>query len=735
MKQIKLLILAGICLAAITLPFAGAHEDPRGNPGGEFNPFPSKDGWVVPKKEEGSTGETFVPPSVQIISQDYILYESVYNLIPLIGKKSAVLIDTGPGTTKRRLVADETGIDFIYSYVIPFDTFLLSDWDGIASSVPETDKKAVNKTEEFNPSLNFYFRRLLMTNFVKLAQLSMSIPADNYPSAQLAEYLIEIGQPSLIITQALRQSLAGKKPPKKGLLIPEQIIAECVEKAVDVPALQPASGALTATDCFVTTVNRLIVEELSKDYYYQSHALFARHLRTLGEPAIPYVIEAAKNNAHSLIRRNAVSLLGFYDTPGVRPVLRALLKSPDKVTRNRALLALIDKTDSDIVPFLIETLKTGDDDYFKTLAAYALGQLKDKRAVKPLMDYAGGDPNNTDVLWTVLPALGKIGDNSDEVIKFLNHFVEWKRSPITKTWALLSLMALKDEKAAQQLKLNPSASDPFKSIAPANRYFALKVFGARGGEYIPILLELAKNKSWDTRFRLTALCHIKFGAEHIPQLKDLLEEDKMPAIIKAYALYVLFLLDDPDVCQYAQAIIKQGFSALGKANLRLDGEGLDSVIAMQILGKSKLNTVPLLKDIILAEYNRAAKIKAPQKDIEFLVPTPPVMETAIQELGRIPDAKAGQELVNLLRLEDFPCRAEIAMALKNFGEKPVIEALIKALSDEDGWTRYCAYRSLNKITAKDFNCEWCFDPPKERQSAVKIWEKWWKEEQSRPKGK
>ncbi|MFH1227080.1 MAG: HEAT repeat domain-containing protein [Planctomycetota bacterium] len=717
MKIIRIFLLAVLCLAGIIMPFAWSHESATPAPPDPFG---------------GSQSLPPLPPA-QTISEDYILYDTVYNLIPQIDKKGTVFIDSTSGKSQRRMTPDIPAIDFIYSYIIPFDSFLLSGWEGLTSTAPEADKP-----ETFKPALNLYFRRLLMTNYIKLTQLSPMLK-DNYPEAQLSEYLIEIGQPSLIIIDALRKALAKQKTGKRSS--PGVTVNECVGKAIDVAALQPAPGAITSTDCFVTLINRLIVEELSKDYYYQSYTSFAQHLRALGEQIIPYVIEAAKKNTHSLIRRNAIALLSYYDTPEhpeVRAVLRESLKSPDKVVRNRALLALINKDDTSISPFLIETLKTSDDPFFKTFAAYALGQLREKQAVKPLIDYINSDPNNLDVLWVALPALGKIGDKSAEVIKLLKHFVEWKRPP-TRTWALLSLAALGDQTAVDRMKIGPTQKDPFQRMDPATRYFALKVFKNIGGEYVQLLLDLTKNRNFDTRLRLSSLCHVKLTEKQLPQLRGFVEDEKMTAVIKAYALYGLFLLDDPNICQYAEAVINKAFSGLSKANLRLDGEGMDAVIGMQILGKFKSNKVPVLKDIIAAEYGRSLKMKSPDKDIEFLVPVAPVLETAIQELGKIPVKESTRELVDLLKLEKFPCRATVAMALADVKEEQdrAISALIGILSDEDGWTRYCAYRSLNKLTGKDkdFNCEWYSAAPAERQLVVKTWEKWWKEEQDKQKAK
>ncbi|MCK5579175.1 MAG: HEAT repeat domain-containing protein, partial [Planctomycetes bacterium] len=81
-----------------------------------------------------------------------------------------------------------------------------------------------------------------------------------------------------------------------------------------------------------------------------------------------------------------MALLASYETPEAIETLREILKGKDGVARNRALSALIQHGDKEAGPYLIDCLK-GDDEYFRTYAAYALGVFKDRRAVKPLCEY------------------------------------------------------------------------------------------------------------------------------------------------------------------------------------------------------------------------------------------------------------------------------------------------------------------------------------------------------------
>lgn len=643
-----------------------------------------------------------------------ITYDFLYNLIPpQADKKALPESDTTQAVNFGLHDINKIG-KFPLSYFIPYDLELLNGWNGITQIFP-----GASIPEKSTPALNIYLRQILILTFAQMIYYW-----ENSPETQTTEYLIELGQPTLSAIKIMLNP--GSSTFSK---YSEHInrIATNAQNAIGEPATQPPPEAQMGKTHFETMINRLIVEELGRDYYYPGNNGFANRLNSLGDDVIPYIIDAVKHSPHSLIKRNAVALLGSYENPAATEALREALKGPDKVARNRALAILINRKDSEIVPFLINALKESGDGYFNTFAIYALGVLGDKRAVKPILEYSKIDPNHRDILWAVIPALGRIGDNSEEVMNFLKKVSEQKRGA-TKTLALLSRYALGDKSAFDQLGINPDRH-PLRKVEFPSHYFALKVFQITGEKDVPILLSIINDDfDYDPRFRLAAMFSVKFNEKHISNLRMLIEAPKTPPIQKAYALYNLFLLKDKDISKYAQMVLSQSLSDMKKRELKIQGEGFDTVIALRVLGALKANKESVLKEIIDSMYQNTKLEHNMDKTKIVPVPHPPVIETAITELAHM---NATQELLDLSKLTDLPWRADVMMAFgQTQSDKSVIEVLIKSLFDEDGWIRYCAYCSLNKLTGKDFNCEWVFDPPEKRKIILKEWEKWWKEESS-----
>jgi hypothetical protein len=317
----------------------------------------------------------------------------------------------------------------------------------------------------------------------------------------------------------------------------------------------------------------------------------------------------------------------------------------------------MDKGDKTIVPFLIDTLKNSQDAYFKTMAAFVLGILGDKQCVKPLLDYINTDLNNNEIIWAAVPALGLLGDNSKEVITLLNKIAEMKRGT-TKTLILLSLYALGDEKASAQLNLKPTR-EPLKKIEFPAQYFTLKVLKNKGEKEKPILWAIVNNNYlYDTRLRLSAMFHIKFTENDIPELRLLAENTKIPQVIRAYALYHLFLLRDKDVVRFAAEMINKGLPVLmKKKGWKLEGEGFEIVMALRVLGALNAQNVPSIKNIIPEIEKVIKQEKSIEREKVLPISIAPIMETTISELGLINSKEAVSELTKLLNQKGFslPC--------------------------------------------------------------------------------
>lgn len=702
MRKYLLLIIAIVAIIAICP-----------NRGETHGPGP----WIGPGGTPGPSGGQAAPPP---LSSEGILYDFIVGSIPQIIKEKVA--DTTGTISVNLFDPSKIGIELLNSYVTPFDPYQLT-------SVSSLNLPILNKDDIFKPAMSIYLRQHLI-----LTILQTMVHVESCPEAPAAEYLIEIGQPSLLGAQIagnvspailganwVKDAKAGKR------------LADHVQAAIGTAAPQPPPEGQKPSVQLELMISRLIVEELGKDYYFPGNIDFAPYLRALGEDALPYIAQAAKASEHSLIRRNAVALLSLYKSAEARKALREILldsANKDKVVRNRALVALIDKRDKEIVPFLLDTLKKGDDAYFKTFVAYAIGLLGDRQCVKPLMEYIDADPNNRDVLWAGISAIGMLGDGSDELKTYLKKFVE-KKLLVTKTFAQLALYGLGDDSAGEQLSIQAS-ENPFRKVEFPAQYFATKMMGKRGEKDIPALLALVNNREHDPRLRFAAMCQIKFTKNHIDALKELIAQPKMAPIIKAYALYNLYLFQDKDITTIAENLVKESLPVLSRKGVKLSGEGFDTVIALRILGSLKANKEPLLQETI-AQIAEGIKARPPRdKDMGLLLPRPPLMETAATELSKLGSKEAARILLDFFKQQDFPGRPELATALGNVPpDKSTVKTLINALSDKDGWVRYRAYCSLKKLTGQDFACEWIYDSESACKQTANKWEKWWTDEGSK----
>lgn len=152
------------------------------------------------------------------------------------------------------------------------------------------------------------------------------------------------------------------------------------------------------------------------------------------------LIDAARNDADTPVRVNAIAALGKLDTPEVLPALTALLDDPEEeillatlrslaaqrfapaagavgalyetagpAVRGMAVGTLSRMQDAAALPHLVRALAEEDAD-LRGQAAFGLGKLGDSSAVQPLA------PLLQDASWEVranaVQALGMIGDSS-----------------------------------------------------------------------------------------------------------------------------------------------------------------------------------------------------------------------------------------------------------------------------------------------------------------------------------
>ncbi|MCK5579174.1 MAG: hypothetical protein KAI63_06595 [Planctomycetes bacterium] len=221
--------------------------------------------------------------------------EPAYKLIPTVPEKKPEPKKPSPDDNTTRMLFISKTNKMACSYAIPFDPFSL---DVAASADMENHIPWVMEEEDFSPSLDRGFRRVLIVSFVR-----MMLYPDSCPTAQTAQYFLEIGQPSLVGANAAikAEAMTAKQlwniPPRS----PEigldpygaKRVAQYLIKQIGDPAEQPPPEAPEGKTYFETMVHRLVMTELGEDYYYSSNVNFAYRLRFLDKEIAPYVIDAA----------------------------------------------------------------------------------------------------------------------------------------------------------------------------------------------------------------------------------------------------------------------------------------------------------------------------------------------------------------------------------------------------------------------------------------------------------
>ena len=136
---------------------------------------------------------------------------------------------------------------------------------------------------------------------------------------------------------------------------------------------------------------------------------------TLAQPTeitLPILLNVIKTSKHPFLVRNAIFILRCFNNPEVVPVLRDVLtKTNDKVSRNRALAALVRWQDESIVDWCVKAAG-GPDVSFRSYALWALGRIGSPAAIDPLEKLVRLNAGDAEYLWAAIPALGWLGEKA-----------------------------------------------------------------------------------------------------------------------------------------------------------------------------------------------------------------------------------------------------------------------------------------------------------------------------------
>ncbi len=224
--------------------------------------------------------------------------------------------------------------------------------------------------------------------YAMLRCMAITLHKSQMSEAELIEAMIEMGDGASDVACAAKSELPT--------------LAKAVAEAIGTPprdAPAKPEGELAA----------FIVAELATVSPYEP--AFGRWMTQLrNDQILPILLAIIEAKENLVVTRNAVFMLRCIQDPKVVPVLRDLLKSNDKVIRNRAIVALVGWEDEKTAEWLAERL-AGDDVTFRTMAAWALGKIGSPKSLTALIEAAvKGGP---EFLWSALPAIARLADKTD----------------------------------------------------------------------------------------------------------------------------------------------------------------------------------------------------------------------------------------------------------------------------------------------------------------------------------
>lgn len=222
---------------------------------------------------------------------------------------------------------------------------------------------------------------------------------------EMTQFLVELGYPGHYAATATVGEARLAKMAK--------YVMDAVGGVTKVPPRKPR-----------TALEQKIYMDLIGRYPYEPD--FGAFIMTLpSEKSMPILLNIIEKKRHPQLVRNAVFLLRVYNVPDVVPPVRSLLmKTRDKVIRNRCLAVLVRWQDRKITKWLVKQL-FGPDESFRSAVLWALGRIGDPSAIDPVIKFVKMNKTNREVLWAAIPALCRMGEmafgkEQDRVENFLD---------------------------------------------------------------------------------------------------------------------------------------------------------------------------------------------------------------------------------------------------------------------------------------------------------------------------
>jgi HEAT repeat protein len=422
--------------------------------------------------------------------------------------------------------------------------------------------------------------------------------------AETIQYLIFLGEPSLMAAEAARSQPGAKE------------YVDAVTAAVDPMPSGPPLFDKTKTE-YEHMMLRLTYEDLVTDFPFSLEQKFCTRISQLGDEPFEYVVRAA-NNTHKFLRRNAVYQLGRYTSAKATEELRKIFlknRDEDPVVRNRAIEALARKRDAEIVPEIVKRVKGGDRN-FKAYAIYALGLIGSADGAKVVHEQLKNHSSlssdeDFDVATSSIIALGrmKCGD-SEAIVKTLENLlktIEGKNIPDPaptlkpdlgdrpntrkETLTQLTAIALANtapDRHAQRIydliEASKKATPPIDPSDPRAKFFASRYAKGMLRGFHPMTVN----------FLLDTLPRLEKGKDYLQEIIKDVQEDE---VARSYALFKLatatydtfdqFVKPYLDIDRNPPAIVETALQAIFRSNRK---EGLAA--AKEIVKKFLASPAP-----------------------------------------------------------------------------------------------------------------------------------------------
>jgi HEAT repeat protein len=438
----------------------------------------------------------------------------------------------------------------------------------------------------------------------------------------------------------------------------------------DERAVEPLIETLKSLDSAMAGVNYALIEiwderavEPLIDYYKITKNNFgAKSLGKLKDKrAIPVLLNVLKNEQNPSIRKYAVQALGqIGGAELVEPLIEAL-KTNSKIQASISN-ALGELGEVAVLP-LLELLNTDDSnkdyDRVKAYAAHALGKLKDKRAVEPLIAILNTETDDNKVRKNVAYALGSIG--YPQAIE-----------PLIKSFS----------------------TSTFKET----RSSIIQALGTLGGEQsLPIIVEAVYDKNHKVQRAAILALSILGNDLALSELLKIIENKQLTKNIRVDAISALYkFADNEHIVDSLLAIVTDETenisvrsAVMGKVSKFKQKN--TSAVFMQIFRESE--SVPLR--IAAMDYlGQLGATEAVEPLIEALQ-DPELWNSAAIALANLADKRAVEPIFEAI--QKFGMGVQEARVLGAFHDPRTVDILSVAAKSEDYSTNRYAVQALGEI--------------------------------------